>query len=72
MRVIPIVLYLAIFVCGLLIRIIKSIENIFKCVVCGSLAIEKQNEKLICTTCKREYAIHDNIYDFRVEPNKKS
>ena len=49
---------------------LRNIEDMFRCVVCESMALEKQNNKLVCTMCKREYAIRDNIYDFRIEANK--
>ncbi|HTX90905.1 MAG TPA: methyltransferase domain-containing protein [Anaerolineales bacterium] len=37
----------------------------FKCPECGSSPLETKRDHLFCTGCKRKWAIHDGIYDFR-------
>ncbi len=39
----------------------------FKCPECGHAPFQEHPEHLTCPVCKRKYAFHDGIYDFREE-----
>jgi ubiquinone/menaquinone biosynthesis C-methylase UbiE len=42
--------------------------SFFKCPACGSKQIEHQQERLICSSCSRDWPIREGIYDFRILP----
>ncbi len=44
-----------------------SVVGILRCLVCGQSELEHQGNRLTCSHCHQSYAIHDNIYDFRLE-----
>lgn len=44
-----------------------GVLSMFKCPECGHSPLEDKDSHLLCTACKRKWAVEDGIYDFKNE-----